>query len=78
MEQDYVVKLHKDLCNVLNESPMPISIKYFILKDLINEIQFLYDNYCKQLQQQQQLKLSEEEEEQKENVLTNTKEEEKQ
>ncbi len=49
MEQDYAIKLCNDLCEVINNNPMPISIKYFIIKDLFNETQGLYNQYCQQI-----------------------------
>ena len=49
MEQDYVIKLCNDLCNVINSNPMPISMKYFVVKDLFNEMQMTYNNYCQEI-----------------------------
>lgn len=46
MEQDYAIKLCNDLCDVINNNPMPISIKYFIIKDMFNEVQMAYNQYC--------------------------------
>ena len=46
MEQDYAIKLCNDLCDVVNSNPMPISIKYFIIKDMFNEVQMAYNQYC--------------------------------
>lgn len=45
MEQDYVVKLCNDLCDVINNNPMPISVKYYVIKDIFNEVQIAYDRY---------------------------------
>ena len=45
MEQDYVMKLCNDLCNVINNNPMPISIKYYIIKDIFNEVQMAFNQY---------------------------------
>ncbi len=45
MEQDYVIKLYKDLCEVINNNPMPISMKYFVVKDFFNEVQMTYNEY---------------------------------
>lgn len=45
MEQDYVIKLCNDLCNVINNNPMPISIKYYIIKDIFNEVQMAFNQY---------------------------------
>lgn len=49
MEQDYVIKLCNDLCDVINANPMPISVKYFVIKDLFNEMQTIYNNYCRDI-----------------------------
>lgn len=46
MEQDYAIKLCNDLCDVVNSNPLPISIKYFIIKDMFNEVQMAYNQYC--------------------------------
>lgn len=45
MEQDYVIKLCNDLCDVINNNPMPISIKYYIIKDIFNEVQMAFNQY---------------------------------
>lgn len=45
MEQDYVVKLCNDLCDVINNNPMPISVKYYVIKDIFNEVQIAYNGY---------------------------------
>ena len=33
MEQDYAIKLCNDLCDVINNNPLPISMKYYIIKE---------------------------------------------
>lgn len=45
MEQDYAIKLCNDLCNVINNNPLPISIKYYIIKDIFNEVQVAFNGY---------------------------------
>lgn len=45
MEQDYAIKLCNDLCDVINNNPLPISIKYYIIKDIFNEIQVAFNGY---------------------------------
>lgn len=45
MEQDYAIKLCNDLCDVINNNPMPISIKYYIIKDIFNEVQMAFNQY---------------------------------
>ena len=45
MEQDYVIKLCNDLCDVINNNPMPISIKYYTIKDIFNEVQMAFNQY---------------------------------
>lgn len=49
MEQDYVIKLCNDLCDVINNNPMPISIKYYIIKDIFNEVQMAFNQYCEEV-----------------------------
>lgn len=45
MEQDYAIKLCNDLCDVINNNPLPISIKYYIIKDIFNEVQMAFNGY---------------------------------
>lgn len=45
MEQDYAIKLCNDLCDVINNNPLPISIKYYIIKDIFNEVQIAFNGY---------------------------------
>lgn len=45
MEQDYAIKLYNDLCDVINNNPLPISIKYYIIKDIFNEVQVAFNGY---------------------------------
>lgn len=45
MEQDYAIKLYNDLCDVINNNPLPISIKYYIIKDIFNEVQMAFNGY---------------------------------
>lgn len=49
MEQDYIVKLSNDLCDVINSNPMPISVKYYVIKDIYNEVQMAYDAYREEI-----------------------------
>ena len=61
MEQDYAIQLLNDLCNVINSNPMPISIKYFIIKDIFNETEMLYNQYRAEISKS--IQVSEEKEE---------------
>lgn len=45
MGQDYAIKLYNDLCDVINNNPLPISIKYYIIKDIFNEVQVAFNGY---------------------------------
>jgi glycosylphosphatidylinositol transamidase (GPIT) subunit GPI8 len=54
--EDYAVKLCQDICNVVNENPLPISIKYFIIKDIFNETEQAYNSYLADLNAQMQQK----------------------
>lgn len=60
MEQDYAIKLCNDLCDVINNNPMPISIKYYIIKDIFNEVQMAFNGYraevTKAMQEEQEVK----------------------
>ena len=68
--KDYSIELHQNLCNVINENPLPISIKYFILKDIFFEAENAYNQYLKALENQEYQDTEIEEE--KEEVLTET------
>lgn len=61
MEQDYVIKLCNDLCDVINNNPLPISIKYYIIKDIFNEVQVAFNGYRTEV-----TKIMQEEQEKKE------------
>lgn len=60
MEQDYAIKLCNDLCDVINNNPLPISIKYYIIKDIFNEVQVAFNGYrtevAKIMQEEQEKK----------------------
>ena len=60
MEQDYAIKLCNDLCDVINNNPLPISIKYYIIKDIFNEVQVAFNGYrtemTKAMQEEQEKK----------------------
>ena len=60
MEQDYAIKLCNDLCDVINNNPLPISIKYYIIKDIFNEVQVAFNGYrtevTKIMQEEQETK----------------------
>ena len=60
MEQDYAIKLCNDLCDVINNNPLPISIKYYIIKDIFNEVQVAFNGYRKEV-----TKIMQEEEQEK-------------
>ena len=66
MEQDYVIKLCNDLCNVINNNPMPISIKYYIIKDIFNEVQMAFNQYREEVTKVTQEQISDEKKETKE------------
>ena len=61
MEQDYTIKLCNDLCDVINNNPLPISIKYYIIKDIFNEVQVAFNGYRTEV-----TKIMQEEQEKKE------------
>lgn len=61
MEQDYAIKLCNDLCDVINNNPLPISIKYYIIKDIFNEVQVAFNGYHTEV-----TKIMQEEQEKKE------------
>lgn len=45
---DLFLKLRKDLCDTMNNSELPLSAKYFILKDVFAETSAVYDEYVLQ------------------------------
>lgn len=50
--QDYSVELYNKICEVTNENPLPISIKYFIIKDIFKEVELNYQQYLIMLENQ--------------------------
>lgn len=59
--QDYSVELYNKICEVTNENPLPISIKYFIIKDIFKEIELNYQQYLIMLENEIQNKEVEQE-----------------
>lgn len=45
MEQDYILILVQDIVKAMNENPLPISAKYFVLKDIFNQTENAYNEY---------------------------------
>lgn len=45
MEKDYVLILMQDVIKSINENPLPISVKYFVLKDIFSQTEDAYNNY---------------------------------
>ena len=54
--QDYSVELYNKICEVTNENPLPISIKYFIIKDIFKEVELNYQQYLIMLENENQNK----------------------
>lgn len=52
--QDYSVELYNKICEVTNENPLPISIKYFIIKDIFKEVELNYQQYLVMLENEAQ------------------------
>ena len=49
-----------NIVNELNNSNLPISVAYYILKDVMNELSNNYDNYIKQARRQEQVAMTKE------------------
>lgn len=47
--------LKMDIIDKLNQSNLPISIAYYVLKDVMNELSINYDNYITQARKQEQV-----------------------
>lgn len=60
--KDPVLILRKDLCDIFNKSDLPISVKYYILKDIFEETKTLYTKYIELDSQSEELEMSEPEE----------------
>lgn len=45
MDKDYVLILMQDVIKSINENPLPISVKYFVLKDIFSQTEDAYNNY---------------------------------
>lgn len=58
-DKDYVLVLMQDVFKAVNENPLPISVKYFVLKDIFNQTEAAYQEYIKQ--QLNKVKISDEE-----------------
>lgn len=64
--EDYTIKLCNDLCNVINDSQLPISVKYYVIKDIFNEVQAAFNMYREEITRNMQEQFSEEKKETKE------------
>ena len=64
--EDYTIKLYNDLCDVINGSQLPISVKYYVIKDIFNEVQVAFNMYREEVTQAMQEQVSEETKETKE------------
>lgn len=64
--EDYTIKLCNDLCDVINDSQLPISVKYYVIKDIFNEVQAAFNMYREEVMKAMQEQISEEVKETKE------------
>lgn len=64
--EDYTIKLCNDLCDVINGSQLPISVKYYVIKDIFNEVQAAFNMYREEITKNMQEQFSEEKKETKE------------
>lgn len=64
--EDYTIKLCNDLCDVINGSQLPISVKYYVIKDIFNEVQAAFNMYREEVMKAMQEQASEEVKETKE------------
>lgn len=51
MDKDLTIEFCNELYNLINNNNLPISVKYFIIKDLFNETQKTYNEYLLQYRQ---------------------------
>lgn len=58
--EDYTIKLCNDLCDVINGSQLPISVKYYVIKDIFNEVQAAFNMYREEVTQAMKEESSEE------------------
>lgn len=61
-------QLREGLCAVINAYDLPIDVKYYIVKDVFNEMQNLYNNYLMTPSEEEQKK--EEEKNEKSKIRT--------
>lgn len=64
--EDYTIKLCNDLCDVINSSQLPISVKYYVIKDIFNEVQVAFNMYREEVMKAMKEQVSEEVKETKE------------
>lgn len=43
--KSYVQELRKGLCDIINQSPLNIDVKFYIVKDVLNELNDVLDNF---------------------------------
>lgn len=55
-------KLRDDLCDVINNSNLPIDAVYYVIKDILFELEGLHDQYKKNNKRQEELEKQKEEE----------------
>lgn len=48
----YLMDLRKKICDILNECPIDIDAKFFVIKDIYLEVEKVLDNYLKTEAQQ--------------------------
>lgn len=66
----YLMDLRKKICDILNECPIDIDAKFFVLKDIYLEVEKVLDNYLKTEAQQEEAEEEEPEEESGEPPIT--------
>ena len=58
---DPILLLKTQLCDVINQSELPIGIKYYIVKDIFDETKTVYSKYIEMQKQEEALQISDEE-----------------
>ena len=61
--KDEAIEFRKLVCNTINSNELPFSVKYFILKDIMDELKGVYTKYVDSLEIQQQYQQEETEKE---------------
>lgn len=59
---DAIVELNRALIAIINQSDLPMSAKYYVVKDIYHSTEKVYDEYLNLLKEQNKVGISDEEE----------------